>query len=65
MTMTILWSRYNYTCEKESVTINARIDSRATEDFIEREACNKPGIKMIKAKNPREIYLADKKSSAM
>jgi len=51
--------------EKESVTINAMIDSGATEDFIDREVCNKHGIKMIKAKNPREIYLADGKPSAM
>jgi len=41
------------------------IDSGATEDFIDREVCNKHGIKMIKAKNPREIYLADGKPSAM
>jgi len=51
--------------EKESVTINAMIDSGATEDFIDREVCNKHRIKMIKAKNPREIYLADGKPSAM
>jgi len=51
--------------EKESVTINAMIDSGVTEDFIDREICNKHGIKMIKAKNPREIYLADGKPSAM
>jgi len=38
--------------EKDSVTINAMIDSGATEDFIDREVCNKHGIKMIKAKNP-------------
>jgi len=50
---------------KESVTINAMIDSGATEDFIDRQVCNKHGIKMIKAKNPREIYLADGKPSAM
>jgi len=50
---------------KESVTINAMIDSGATEDLINREVCNKHGIKMIKAKNPREIYLADGKPSAM
>jgi len=41
------------------------IDLGATEDFIDREVCNKHGIKMIKAKNPREIYLADGKPSAM
>jgi len=51
--------------EKESVTINAMIDSGATEDFIDREVSNKHGIKMIKAKNPGEIYLADGKPSAM
>jgi len=51
--------------EKKSVTINAMIDSGATEDFIDQEVCNKHGIKMIKAKNPREIYLADGKPSAM
>jgi len=50
---------------KESLTINAMIDSGATENFIDREVCNKHGIKMIKAKNPREIYLADGKPSAM
>jgi len=50
---------------KESVTINAMIDSGATEDFIDREVCNKNRIKMIKAKNAREIYLADGKPSAM
>jgi len=51
--------------EKESVTINAMIDSGATEDFIDREVCHTHGIKMIKAKNPREIYLADGKPTAM
>ena len=51
--------------EKESVTINAMIDSGATEDFIDREVCNKHGIKMIKAKNPKGSYLADGKPSAM
>jgi len=50
---------------KELVTINAMIDSGATEDFIDREVCKKDGIKMIKAKNPREVYLADGKPSAM
>ena len=51
--------------EKETVTINAMIDSGATEDFIDQDVCNKHGIKMIKAKNRREIYLADGKPSAM
>ena len=51
--------------EKETVTINAMVDSGETEDFIDSEVCKKHGIKMIKAKNPREIYLADGKPSAM
>jgi len=51
--------------KKESVTINARVDSGATEDFIDSEVCDKHGIKMIKVKNPREIYLEDGKPSAM
>jgi len=51
--------------EKESVTINAMIDSGATEDFIDREIINKHGIKMIKSKHSKEIYLADGKPSAM
>ena len=50
---------------KESVTINAMIDSGAREDLIDREVSNEHGIKMIKAKNPREIYFADGKPSAM
>jgi len=50
---------------KESVTINAMIDSGATEDFIDQEVCNKHRIKMVKTKNPREIYIADGKPSAM
>jgi len=50
---------------KESVTINGMINSGATEDIIDREVCNKHGIKSIKAKNPTLIYLADGKPSAM
>ena len=41
------------------------IDSGATEDLIDQEVCNKHQIKMIKAKNRREIYLADEKPRAM
>jgi len=41
------------------------MDSGATEDFIDREVCHKHGIKTIKAKHPREIYLAAGKPSAM
>ena len=51
--------------EKKTVTINAMIDSGATEDLINQEVCNKHGIKIIKAKNPREIYLVEGKPSAM
>ena len=51
--------------EKETVTINVMVDSGATEDFIDSEVCKKHGIKLIRAKNPREIYLADGKPSAM
>jgi len=51
--------------EKESVTINVMSDSGAIEDFIDREACNEHEIKVIRAINPREIYLADGKISAM
>jgi len=51
--------------EKESVTINARIDSGAREDFIDREVYDKDGIKMIKAKDASDIYLADGKPRAM
>ena len=51
--------------EKETVTIKAMVDSGATEDFIDSVVSKKHGIKMIKAKNPREIYLADGKRSAM
>jgi len=43
---------------RESVTINAMIDSGTTEDFINKEVCNKYRIKMIKAKNLKEIYPA-------
>jgi len=50
---------------RESVTINAMIDSGATEDFINREVCNKHVIKIIKIKNAREIYLAEGKPRAM
>ena len=51
--------------EKKTVTINAMVDSGATEDFINSEVCKKHGFKMIKAKNPRKIYLVDGKPSAM
>jgi len=36
-------------------TVNAMIDSGATEDFINQEFCHKYQIRKTKAKNPREI----------
>jgi len=51
--------------ERQSVTMDAMIDSGATEDFIDGELCNKHRIKKIKTKNPWEIYRADGKPSAM
>ena len=50
---------------RESVTINTMIDSGAMGDFIDKEVCNKHGIKMMKAKYPRETYLVDGNPSAM
>jgi len=50
---------------KDSTTVNAMIDSGATEDFIDQEFCNKYQIKTIKAKNSREIYLAHAEPSSM
>jgi len=41
------------------------IDLGATEDFIDREVCNKHRITMIKGKNTRVIYLADGKPRAI
>jgi len=41
------------------------MDSGATEDFINKEFCNKHGNKMLKTKNPMEIYLPDVKPRAM
>ena len=51
--------------ERESVTIKAMIASGATEDLIDKELFNKHGIKMLRAKNPRENYLAERKPSTM
>jgi len=50
---------------KNSTTINAMIDSGATEDFIDQDFCDKYQIRTTKAKNPREIYLADGEPSSM
>ena len=51
--------------DKETVSINAMVDSGATEDFIDKEVCKKHRINMIKAEVQRKIYLADGKLSAM
>ena len=50
---------------RETVMINAIIDSGATADFIDEDVCNKHSIKMIRLKNQREISIADPKPSAM
>jgi len=41
------------------------IDSQATEDFIDQGVRNKHGIKIMKAKSAREIYLGDGKRSGL
>ena len=51
--------------KKEKLSINAMIDSGATEDFIDKEVCRKHQINTITAENPREIYLADGNPSDM
>ena len=51
----------------ESVNINARIDSGATEDFIQvdKGICDKHQLTTKVAERPREIYLADRNLSEM
>ena len=51
--------------KKENLSINAMIDSGATEDFIDKEVCQKHQISTIATKNPREIYLVDGHPSDM
>ena len=51
--------------EEETVMMNAIVYSGATEDFIDSEVCKKQSIKMVKARNPRGIYLAGGKPSVM
>jgi len=46
-------------------TINAMIDSGATEDFIDKGFCCKYNIRTTQAKKIREVYLADGRPSAM
>jgi len=48
-----------------NTTINAMIDSGATEDFINQEFCKKYNIKAKKAKDLSEIYLVDGDPSSM
>jgi len=50
---------------KRQVTINAMIDSGATEDFIDKGCCSKYNIRTTQAKTTREVYLADGQPSAM
>jgi len=50
---------------KRQVTINAMIDSGATEDFIDKAFCSKYNIRTTQAKAIREVYLADGRPSAM
>ena len=49
----------------ESVSINAMIDSGATEAFIHKRICDKHQITTKMAEGPREIYLADGNLSEM
>ena len=51
--------------KEEKLSINAMIDSGATEDFIDKEVCRKHQISTIATENPREIYLADGNPSDM
>ena len=46
-------------------TINAMIDSGATEDFIDKGFCSKYNIRTTRAKTIREVYLADGRPSTM
>ena len=51
--------------DRKKVTINAMVDSEATEDFIDKAICEKYGIETTRSKVKREIYLADGKPSTM
>jgi len=50
---------------KRQVTINAMIDSGATEDFIDKGFCSKYLIRTTRAKKIRQVLLADGQPSAM
>jgi len=47
------------------ITINAMIDSGATQEFIDKGFCSKYNIRTIRAKTIREVYLAEGRPSAM
>ena len=47
------------------VSINAMIDSGATEDFIDKTICDTHQIPTPLAEKPRELYLADGNLSEM
>jgi len=57
--------RLHGTKRQVTVTINAMIDSGATEDFIDKGFCSKYSIRTMQAKTTREVYLADGQPSAM
>jgi len=49
----------------KQITINAMIDSGATEDFIDKGFCSKYDIRTTQAKTVRDVYLADGRPSAL
>ena len=57
--------KVNFHGKYENVSINAMIDSGATEDFIDKRICDKHHIPTKMAEKPREIYLADGNLSEM
>ena len=57
--------KVNLNGKYESVSINERIDSGATEDFIDKRICDKHPNTTKVAERPREIYLADRNLSEM
>ena len=57
--------KVNILGKDKGVSINAMVDSGATEDFIDKSICDKHQIPTILAEKPREIYLADGNLSEM
>ena len=51
--------------KKDKLSINAMIDSGATEDSIDQKVCKKYQITTTATENPREIYLANGNPSDM